>query len=179
MTSGCFLYSALFGSTLDTCYVSLRRLLCPRCSASWPLWTRRTVLRSFPAVACARLVFLVILHLALFFSPSCCQAHMLGILADMVQMNRYVARFWCPWFRLQKTVESPQLQSIKIVDFVSVVHRPIPTVLATMEIPQLHVDMVVVSLVAGRALLPCREQRLVPWSKRLVRPPGFPSCFTQ
>ena len=95
--------------------------------------------------------------LALFFSPSCCQAHMLGILDGMVQMDSYVVRFWCLWCRLQKTVESPQLQSIKVVDFFFVVHRPIPMVFATMEIPQLHVDMVVVSLVAGRALLPCRD----------------------
>ena len=73
MTSGCFPYSALFGSTLDACYVSLRRIgffTCfyvgllgscgrvssctpvpvvtsgaakPGCSASWPVWTRWTV----------------------------------------------------------------------------------------------------------------------------------------
>ena len=39
----------------------------PGCSASWPVWTRRTALR-FLAVACAWLVLQVILHLALYFS---------------------------------------------------------------------------------------------------------------
>ena len=50
---------------------------------------------------------------------------------------------WCLWFRLQITVESPQLQSIKVVDISFVVHRPIPMVLATIETPQLRVDTVV------------------------------------
>ena len=43
----------------------------PRCSASWPVWSRWTVMRL--AVACTRLVLLVILHFALCFLP-CCQA---------------------------------------------------------------------------------------------------------
>ena len=33
----------------------------------------------------------MILHFALFFSPSCRQAHVLGILAGMDQMDSYVA----------------------------------------------------------------------------------------
>ena len=60
----------------------------PRCSASWPIWTRRTVLRYLPAVACAKVVLLVILHLTLFF-PSCRQAQMLGIMAGLDQMDSY------------------------------------------------------------------------------------------
>ena len=44
-----------------------------RCSASWRVCTRRTAPRSSSnlAVACAKLVFLVILHVVLFFSSSC------------------------------------------------------------------------------------------------------------
>ena len=46
----------------------------PRCFASWLVWTRRTVLR-FSAVACARLVLLVMLYFALgscvFVRPRC------------------------------------------------------------------------------------------------------------
>ena len=55
-----------------------------------------TVLR-FLAVACARLVLLVILHLALILFPSCCQAQMLGIIAGVDQTDSYVARFWPTW----------------------------------------------------------------------------------
>ena len=79
----------------------------PRCFSSWPVWTRRTVLR-FLAVACARLVLLVILHLALSLFPSCCQAQMLGIIASKDQSDSYVARFWPTWWswsRLQQTVD--------------------------------------------------------------------------
>ena len=42
------------------------------------------------ALACARLVLLVILHLALSFSPSCRHAQMLGILAGMDQIDSKV-----------------------------------------------------------------------------------------
>ena len=38
----------------------LRIMAGPRCSASWPYWTRRTVMRFFQAVACTRLVLLVL-----------------------------------------------------------------------------------------------------------------------
>ena len=71
---------------------------------------------------------------------------MLGILAGMDQEDSYVARFWrtwCLWFRLPKTVDFPQLQSIKVVDISFVVHRPIPMVLLTIETPQLRMDTVV------------------------------------
>ena len=57
---------------------------------------------------------------------------MLGILADMDQKDSHVT----VRFRLQKTVESPQLQSIIVL------HRPIPMVLATTETPKLRVDTV-------------------------------------
>ena len=80
----------------------------PRCSASWPVWTRRKVLRYFPAAACARLVLLVILHLALYSlllssGPRCSASW-------LVRTRRTVAKGL--WFRLQKTEESPQLQFI-------------------------------------------------------------------
>ena len=45
-----------------------------------------------------------------------------------------------------KTLESPQLQSIKGVDFLFVVHSSISKVLVTMETPQLCVDIMVDSL---------------------------------
>ena len=122
----------------------------PGCSASWPLWIRRTVRSSSTmAVACARLVFLVILHLALYFFPSCRQVPMLGIPAGMDQIDCSVVRFWRTWclgFRLQKTVDFPQLQSIKVVDISFVVQRLFPLVLVTTETPQLRVDTVVDAL---------------------------------
>ena len=43
------------------------------------------------------------------FAPFCCrQAEMLDNMAGMNQRDIYVA--WCLWFRLQKTVDFPQLQ---------------------------------------------------------------------
>ena len=44
---------------------SFRSSTGPGCFASWPVWTRRTAF-TFLVLACARLVLLVILHLALF-----------------------------------------------------------------------------------------------------------------
>ena len=80
-------------------------------------------------------------------------------------------------FRLHKTVESPQLQSIKVVDFFFVVHRPIPTVFATMEILQLHLVTVVDSLVAGRALLPCRDAEACPMVQMFGQTVGIPQLL--
>ena len=45
---------------------------------------------SFLAVACAKLVLLIILHLVLFFSSSCRQAQVLCILAGKDQIDSYV-----------------------------------------------------------------------------------------
>ena len=77
----------------------------PGCSASWADMDQKdSSLRALvvtTAVACARLVLLVILHLALSLSPSCRQARMLAILAGMDLIDSYVI---CWWFRLQETV---------------------------------------------------------------------------
>ena len=58
----------------------------PRCSTSWPVRKRRTVMCS----SCARLVFLAILHLALCFLP-CLRSKMPVIMAGMD--HRTVWRF--------------------------------------------------------------------------------------
>ena len=46
---------------------------------------------AFSAVACARFILLVILHLALFFFPYCCHAQVFRIMAGMNQRDSYVA----------------------------------------------------------------------------------------
>ena len=51
----------------------------PRSSASWPVWTKRTV-----TVACTILVMPVAMHLALFFVPVC-RPMLLGIMAFLGQ----------------------------------------------------------------------------------------------
>ena len=74
-------------------YLALCSLLAspiPRCSASWPVRNRRTVVCS----TCARLVFLAILHLALCFLP-CLQAR------DAWHHGRYgPGGFFLAWARL-------------------------------------------------------------------------------
>ena len=122
------------------------------------------------AVACARLVFLVILHLALFFSvvrPKCS--------ASGPVWTRLTVTSWCLWFRLQKTVESPQLQSIKVVDISFVVHRPIPMVLATIDSPVARGYGGRCAFVAGRAVLHRRDAEACPMVQT-GRQSGFPSC---
>ena len=120
------------------------------CSASRPLWTRRLASRVLLAVACARRVLLVLF-------TSRCVPHvvvkpmMLRIMAGMNQKDNFVARFWrtCLLFTTagasgsdcSKTVDFPQLQSIKVVD-ISVIQRLILTVIETIEIPQWLVDLV-------------------------------------
>ena len=84
-------------STVDTCCVSLRRLLgCARCQHwqwhvhGWFYWcfcTSRCM--SFPLVV---------------------RPMMLCIMAGFNQRDSYVA--WCLWFRLLTTVDFPQLQFI-------------------------------------------------------------------
>ena len=102
----------------------------PGCSASCPLWTRRTVRSSSTmAVACARLVFLVFAHLALYFFPSCRQVPMLGIPAGMDQIDSYVVRFWrtwCLWSRVQKTLDFPLLRRSEAVHLGLCDHRDSP-----------------------------------------------------
>ena len=94
----------------------------PRCSASCPLWTRRrTVMRSFLAVACARFGLLVFCTLRCV--PQVVFSLMPCIMAGMDQRDSFVA---------------PQLQFFQIVAIPVVMQRPIPTVLLTAEIPQLH-----------------------------------------
>ena len=68
------------------------------------------------------------------------------IMAGMDQKDSYVARLWqtwCQWFRLQTTVDFPQLQSIKVVDISFVVQRLFSLVFVTVETHQLRVDTVV------------------------------------
>ena len=132
---------------LPVCFVSPWSSFGSCCPASWPLRTRRTVRSSSTmAVACARLVFLVISHLALYFFPSCRQVPMLGIPAGMDQIDSSVVRFWrtwCQWFRLQKTVDfcscSPPRSSTSPSSF----RGCSPWSLWTTETPQLLVDTVV------------------------------------
>ena len=72
----------------------------PRSSASWPVWTRRTV-----AVACSRLVLLVTMHLALCSLPLVGRPRILGIMTVLDQKNSCPISFtflsWCggrsPW----------------------------------------------------------------------------------
>ena len=61
LTTAAYAWLGLLVTMLST-QCSLRSSTCPRCSASWPVWTRTTSLRSwsFLSVACARLVLLVL-----------------------------------------------------------------------------------------------------------------------
>ena len=73
----------------------------PRCAASWPVWIRGTVMSVhgwFAGDSAPRAVFL----------PPVVRPKMLDIMAGMNQRDIHVA--WCLWFRLQKTVDFPQLQ---------------------------------------------------------------------
>ena len=85
---------------LVTMHLALCSLLAspgPGCAASWPIWTRRTVLfvhsSSFLAVACAQLVFWLRCSSRCFLR--CRQAQMLGILADMEQIDSYAVGWFC------------------------------------------------------------------------------------
>ena len=69
--------------------VTILLALCPflsfagrRCSASWLVWTRRTIIRFFLAVACTRLVLLV-LFISRCVSSLVGRPIMLGIMAGM------------------------------------------------------------------------------------------------
>ena len=115
-----------------------------RCSTSWPVRIRRTVARS----SCARLVLLVILHLALCFFP-CRQAQ------EVRHRGRYgsegllpagavlvVCNDRCRWVDRVETAVFPQLQLIfKVVYLPVEVQRSFPmvqTVLRTLQILQLQ-----------------------------------------
>ena len=70
------------------------------------------------AVACAGLVLLVTMHLALcslLASPGCS--------ASWPVCTRRTVTTWCPWSKMLKTVESPQLQSIQVADISFVAQR--------------------------------------------------------
>ena len=74
-------------------------------------------------------------------------------------------------FTLQKTVESPQLQFIKVVDFFFMVHRQVSMVLLfsrTIGIPQLQFlnEVIDIPVVPSRSHARC-VQRLVPWFPRI------------
>ena len=114
------------------------------------LWTRGTVMQwaGFAGVA-LRAVFL----------PVVVRPQMLVIMGGMDQRDSYVARFWrtwCLWFRLQKTTDFPQWQFIKVVDISFVLQRLIPMVLATIEILQSRVDVVVDALFMQVVQISCR-----------------------
>ena len=73
---------------------SLLSLTGPRCSASCPLWTRRTfLLFPFPAVACAWLVLLVF-YTSRCVPPVVVRLMMHHIMACMNEKDSYVARLW-------------------------------------------------------------------------------------
>ena len=109
-------------------------------------------MRVLLAVACARRVLLV------FFTSRCVplvvvKLMMLRIMAGMNQRDSYVATFWGTRLLFtttvacgsdcSKTVDFPQLQSIKVVDISVVVQRLILMVIETIEIPQWRADLVV------------------------------------
>ena len=111
----------------------------PRCSASWPIWTRRTV-----AVAFTWLVLLVTMHLAL-----CSLPWFAGSFLDpMVQ-------------KVQNPVEFTQVQFLDEVVFMPVVGQRlalmVQTVLKPMEFPQVQFwyEVVFMPVVGQRlALIP-------------------------
>ena len=81
---------------------------------------------------------------------------------------------WCQWFRLQKIVEFPQLQSIKVVDISFVVQRLIPMVLATIQTLQLRVDTVVEAPMQVVQIFPVVVQRPITMvSLTMEMPPLF------
>ena len=79
-----------------------------------------------------------------------------------------------PMFRLQITAESPQLQSVQVVDILFVPQRQIPMVQAirqTTVIPQLLFDFrwsMPFVVQVEQVHFPVVAQRQVPWSKLLV-----------
>ena len=95
-------------------------------------------------------------------------------MAGVGQLDSY----WCLWFRLQKTVESPQLQSIMVVDISFVVQRLFPMVLATIETHQLRVDTVVDAPVQVGQIFPVVVQMPIPMVPTARRTMRFPSCWT-
>ena len=104
------------------------------CSASWPFWTERPV-----AVACVRLVLLVIMHFAL-CSSLVDRPMMFDIMAAMDQKDS------CDI----ETVESPQLQSFQVVDISFAAQRQslmVQTVRRTTDIPQLLYTVIDVPVV--------------------------------
>ena len=93
----------------------------PGCSASWPIWTRRTVLFVFVVYHCCGMCKVGFpsdfAPRAVFFPPFVrprCSASLPEETRWTVTWRDW--RTWCSWFRLQKTVDFPQLQSIKVVD---------------------------------------------------------------
>ena len=106
----------------------------PRCSASWPVWTRRTImcLAGLAGDDSPRAVFLICLHAQdarHFGRRPCFRIRLFGSTVDTyVSVQRPGS---C--LRLQKTVESPQLQSIVGRRLFPVVaQRQIPMVLFRM-----------------------------------------------
>ena len=138
--------------------------------------THRALVVNHGSGMCSGLVLLVILHLPLYFSSSCRMDQMLGIFAGMDQIDSDVVRFWrtrCSWFRLQETVDFPQLQSIKVVDILRGSEAHLHGRCDHRDSPVARGYGGRCPFVAGRAVLPCRG---APWSRLFVRPSGFPSC---
>ena len=124
-------YSALLGSTVDTCIVSILRHGFSRistCVYSIPAVDSRPRSLSALAVACAKLGFSDDFAPRAFCLLSCCLAQMFGIIADMDQTDSCVAT-WC--------------SSARSSTFPSRHRAGFPRSCRTTEVPQWRVDTVV------------------------------------
>ena len=154
-------YSALLGSTVDTCYC--------QSTGFWGVSVFSTKLGPQWYMPCVShgVCLLVTMHVALCSSRGC-QAHgryepdgqVRGeIQADMpVVLNTGACGSDC-----RKTLDFPQFQFVKVVDFSFVLQRLLFMVLATKEIPQLRVDKVVdAPFMQVVQIIPVVVQRQIP-----------------
>ena len=95
----------------------------PRYAASWPVWTRGTVMSVlgwFAGDSAPRAVFLPVvrpkMRCIMAQRYSCVSAWMVCLVLGPGRSHARVCNDRCLWFRLQKTVESLQLQSFLVVD---------------------------------------------------------------
>ena len=119
-----------------------------------------TLRQSTELWTCTMLVLLVTMHLSL--CSLVCRSMMLDIMAVMDQKD---SQDMVPMVRLQKTVESPQLQSFQVVDISFAAQRQslmVQTVCLTIDIHQLLYKVVDIPVVHDRADFPVVVQMPFP-----------------
>ena len=145
----------------------------------------------FWAVACARLVLLVF-YTSRCVPPVVVRPLMLRIMVGLNQRDSNVAKFWRTFLlctttgahvQTAQTVESPQLQSIQVVDISFEVQRQsltVQTFRQTIDFLQLLYKVVDVSVSrSSRFSSPSWRRGCFLWSRPLVGPLRLRSCSTR